>query len=186
VSTVLVQDGAVLKIGLTGDRAARLFGLPFLVTGGYLGYQLAGGIVDLLTGRAPVLEMLPGTLVLLVVALAFLTPAWLLLFSRANIEIDRAARSVTYVRDFRIHQLRETRALSEFARIEVDLLSVSPNRRSRGRRAYQVELASLHGQNVVIGVFDAGDDALAFGRRVGDVIGLPAEDLREVERDARD
>jgi hypothetical protein len=131
-------------------------------------------------------EMLPGTVLLLIVALAFLIPAWLLLFSRAKIEIDRAARSVTYVRDFRIHQLREARALSEFERIEVDLLSVSPNRQSRGRPAYQVELASLNRPNVVIGVFDAGDDALGFGRRIGDLIGLPVEDLREVERNGSD
>lgn len=186
MSTVLIQQGAVLKIALTGDRTARLFGVPFLVTGGYLGYHLVGGLVDLLAGRAPILEMLPGTLVLLLVALAFLTPAWLLLFSRATIEIDRATRSVTYVRDFRFYKRRETRALSEFQRIEVDLLSVSANRQSRARRAYQVELASLQGQNVVIGVFDGGDEALGFGRGIGDLVGLPVHDLREVERDGGD
>jgi hypothetical protein len=185
VSTVLTEDDAVLKITMTGDLTARLFGVPFLVVGGYLGYQLAGGIFDLLTGRADIAEMLPGTLVLLVVALAFLLPAWLLLFSRATVEIDRAARSVTYVRDFRIHQHRQARALSEFTRVEVDLLSVSPNRQSRGR-AYQVELAGRNRQDVVVGVFDAGEDALAFGRRVGEFIGLPVEDLRQVERDPDD
>jgi hypothetical protein len=37
VSTVLIQDGAVLKIALTGDLTAHLFGIPFLVVGAYLG-----------------------------------------------------------------------------------------------------------------------------------------------------
>ncbi|HEX7779059.1 MAG TPA: hypothetical protein VF424_07475, partial [Vicinamibacterales bacterium] len=65
------------------------------------------------------------TVVLTVMTAAFLVPGWLLVFSRARVEIDRVARTVTAIRDFRVYQLRERRALSEFDRLEVDRLKVS-------------------------------------------------------------
>jgi len=182
MSTVLIEDGTPLTVVLRGDTTARLFGAPFLLVGGYLGYQLAGGVLDLLTGRAPVAEMFVGTLLLAIVTAAFLVPAWLLIFSRARIEIDRTARTVTYVRDLRIYQRRQQHALSEFDRIDVDLLSVSPNRRSNSR-AYQVELAGSRPGTIPVGVFDDGEQALMFGHRLGAMIGLPAADLRFIERD---
>jgi hypothetical protein len=82
-----------VRIALTGNVTAKLFGLPFLLVGGYLAYQLTGGIVDLFTGRAAITEMLVGTLLLLIVAAAFLIPGWLLMFSRhKSRSIERPAR----------------------------------------------------------------------------------------------
>jgi len=71
MSTVLIEDGTPLTVVLRGDTTARLFGAPFLLVGGYLGYQLAGGVLDLLTGRAPVAEMFVGTLLLAIVTFSF-------------------------------------------------------------------------------------------------------------------
>ena len=42
----------------------RALWCTILLVGGYLGYQLAAGMFDLLTGRAVVAEMLVGTLLL--------------------------------------------------------------------------------------------------------------------------
>jgi hypothetical protein len=173
-----------MKIAMAGDLSARLFAAPFLLVGGYLTYQLVGGIADLLTGRAAITEMLAGTLLLLIVALAFLVPGWLLMFSRARIEIDRTARVVTSVRDFRIYRQREAHALSQFESVQVDFLSVAPTRRSKGRRAFQVELSDHRGANLLLGVFAAHEDALSFGRQVANFIDLGFEDLRFRSDDA--
>jgi hypothetical protein len=185
MSTVLTEDGNPLTIELRGDATARLFGAPFLLIGGYLAYQLAGGVLDLLTGRAAVGEMLVGTMLLTIVTAAFLIPGWLLIFSRARIEIDRTARTVAYVRDLRVYQHRQQRALAEFDRIEVDLLSVAPNRRSRSR-AYQVELAGSRPGKITVGLFDDDEQALTFGHRLGALVGLPVTDLSTTERDEDD
>ena len=179
--TELIDEGGVVRVDVGTSMAARLFGLPFMLIGGYLAYQLAGGLVDLATGRAALSEMLVGTILLAIVTAAFLVPGWLLMFSKARVEIDRNTRTVTYVRDLRVYQHAEKRALSEFDRVEVDLLSVAPNRQSRGR-AYQVELAGRHRRNVVVGLLDDGDEALTFARRIGALIGLPVNDRRDVER----
>jgi hypothetical protein len=167
-----------MKIAMAGDLSARLFAVPFLLLGGYLIYQLVGGIADLLTGRAAITEMLAGMLLLLIVALAFVVPGWLLMFSRARIEIDRTARVVTSVRDFGIYQQREAHPLSRFEGVKVDLLSVAPNRHSKGRRAFQVELSDHRGTSLLVGVFGAHDDALSFGRRVANFIDVSFDDLR--------
>jgi len=181
VSTVFIEDRDPLTIRLSGGLAARLFGLPFLLVGGYLGFHLAGGVLDLLTGRASLSEMLAGTVLLLVVTAAFLVPGWLLVASRARIEINRMRGTVSYVRDLRIYEHREQRPLSEFTRIEVDLLSVRPNQQPRGR-SYRVELAGATKGKVTAGLFDAREDAIAFAQRLGALIGLPAEDVSERER----
>ena len=173
-----------MRIPLNTGMAARLFGVPFLVAGAYLLYQLAGAIADLATGRAAVSEMLAGTLVLVVFTAAFLIPGWLLWFARARVEIDRSARSVTYTRDFLVYQHHDVRPLADFQQVEVDQLSVSSNRQSRGRPSYQVELAAANRKNVVVGLFDGGDEALAFGRELAAVIELPVSDRRYVERDS--
>jgi hypothetical protein len=181
VTTRVLQDGGRVRIPLNTGIAARLFGIPFLAAGAYLLYQLAGGVVDLLTGRAAVSEMLVGTLILIVFTAAFLMPGWLLMFSRARVEIDRSARSVTCTRDFRVYQRDDLRPLADFRQIEVDRLSVSSNRQSRS--SYQVELAAANRNNVVVGLFDDGDEALAFGRELAAVIELPVSDRRHIERD---
>lgn len=61
---------------------------------------------------------------------------------------------------------QQQHALSEFERIEVDLLSVSPNRRSNSR-AYQVGLAGNRPGTIPVGLFDDTEQALMFGHPVG-------------------
>jgi hypothetical protein len=57
----MVDNGSVVDIGLRSSRAGRLFGVPFLLVGVYLGYHLVAGSLDLVTGRAALSEMLVGT-----------------------------------------------------------------------------------------------------------------------------
>lgn len=180
MNTSLTVDGTHLRTTLNAPLAARLFGLPFLLVGGYLAYQLAGGVADLAAGRAAIAEMFAGTLLLIVMTAAFLIPGWLLVASRAFRDIDRAARSVTYTRDFRVYQRRDVRPLSEFDRIEVDRLTLSTNRQST-KPSYQIELAARIRQNVVVGLFDDGDAALAVAGELSRAIDLPVVDRRDAE-----
>ena len=177
MSTVLRDEATNLRIGMSGGTAARLFGAPFLAAGAYLGYYLVLNLAAIVTGRAALSEFLPGTIVLIVMRAAFLVPGWLLMFSRARVEIDRVARTVTSIRDFRVYKLQERRALSEFDRLEVDRLKVS-SRQSGGTRrpAFKVALAGTAGSSVLVGVFDEWEDAMAHGRRLGPLISLPLED----------
>jgi len=181
MNTSLVVDGTHLRTTLDAPLAARLFGLPFLLVGGYLAYQLAGGVADLVAGRAAIAEMLAGTLLLILMTAAFLVPGWLLVASRAFMDIDRATRSVTYTRDFRVYQWRNVRQLSEFDCIEVDHLTVSTNRQSSGKASYQIELAARSRKNVVVGLFDDGKAALTVARELSSAIDLPVVDRRDAE-----
>ena len=93
----------------------------------------------------------------------------------------RWRRTVTYTRDFRLYQWRDVRQLSEFERVEVDDLTVSANRQSKGKPTYQVELATSNRKNVVVGLFDDWDEALTFGRELAGIIELPVVDRRNEE-----
>lgn len=183
MATEIRDDATSLQIGLSGGTAARLFGLPFLLAGLYLGYYLVTGLFALLTGRAALSEFFLGTIVLLVMTAAFLVPGWLLMFSRARVEIDRVARTVTSTRDLRVYKLQERRALSEFNRVIVDRLKVSSRQSGPTRRlTYKVDLGGAAAKNLLVGVFDEWEDALAHGRRLGSVIGLPVEDRSDAPR----
>ena len=177
MTTTFTADAGPLRIVLDGGLSARLFAVPFLLAGGWLGYQLLLSLADFATGRSGA-EMIFGTLLLAIVAAAFLVPGWLLLASRAIVEVDRTNGTVTAVRDLRIYQHRVTRRLSEFSRLEVDVLTVSPNGRRSGRPTYQVELAAADHRNQVVGLFTNPDEALDHGRRLSALVGLPVEDRR--------
>jgi hypothetical protein len=177
----MIERPGGVCITLRGDVRARLFAVPFLLVGGWLGWHLAGSLFDLVVGRAALSEMLAGTVLLAVVTAAFAVPGVLLAFGRAQVEIDRQGRTVTTVRDFRFWRSTERRALAEFERVEVDRLSIAPDRPSRGR-AFQVELAGDDRPRVVVGLFDDGEAALAHGRRLGALLGLPVDDRRFTER----
>lgn len=178
--STLTIDGTHVRMTMAAGVAARLFGLPFLLVGGYLGFQLVGGVIDLVVGRASIGEMLAGTVLLAIITAAFLVPGWMLAFARASVDIDRVARTATCTRDFRIYQSRTVRPLSDFTRVEVDHLSVSANRASSGKSSYQVELAATNRSNVVAGLFDDRDAALAFGRELGAIVELPVVDRRSL------
>jgi len=177
----MTDDGAGIRIVLGGGGWARLFGVPFLLAGLWFGYYLVLGLLDFVTGTAGV-EMIPGTILLIVMTAAFFLPGWMLVASRAVVEIDRASGTVVVVRDLRFYQHRHERQLSEFSAIEVDLLSTAPN--SRTSRAFQVELAAASRRNQVVGLFDVGEAAVKHGERLSLLIGLPLADRRFTEAPA--
>ncbi|MBL8142003.1 MAG: hypothetical protein JNM38_12870 [Acidobacteria bacterium] len=183
MSTLVTEDGTTVTIALAGPPTARLFGLPFLLVGVYLLLQWLGGVADIVRGRAALGEMAIGTVLLLLIALAFLVPGWVLTLGRSLVTLDTAAQTVTTVRDLRVYRHRETRTLTEFDRVEVAHLSVGTNTTSGSRRAqYQVELAGERGANVVVGLFEDDGDAVAFGRSLSQRLGLPVRDRRADER----
>ena len=178
MSTELTEQGGRLEITLGGDTTSKLIAVPLLLIGGYFAYQLVAGLLDIARGRAALGEMAVGTVLVLIMAAAFLVPGWMLLAARARIEIDRTARTVSAVRDLRLHQIRERRSLDEFERVEVDRLTVAPNRQTAGR-TWQVEPRSK--TNVLVGLFDDDEAAMGFARRVGLATSLPVDDARSRE-----
>ena len=182
MSTVMTDGAGAIRIVLGGGGTARLFGVPFLLAGAWLGHHLILGLFQLVTGTSG-LEMIPGTILLLIMTAAFLLPGWARLVARAVVEIDRARGIVTIVRDLRFYQHRHERKLSEFSTIEVDLLSTAPNKRNS--RAFQVELTAATRQNQVIGLFDDADEALRHGQHLSGLLGLPLQDHRYVDRPPR-
>ena len=87
----MTDDAGQIRIVLGGGGAARLFGVPFLVVGVWLGYHLVLGLVDFVNGTSGA-EMLPGTILLIVMTAAFFLPGWMLVASRAIVEIHLYAR----------------------------------------------------------------------------------------------
>lgn len=180
--TTVIHEGAnPLAIELRGGGAARLFGLPFLAIGLYLGYHLVLSLYYVVTGQVPITDVLIGTPLLLFFTAAFLVPGWLLMFSRGRVEIDRVARTVDYVRDLRVYQHRARHKLTDFDRIEVDIVRSSSNQSKA--RVYKAELAGSQPTKVTVGLFDSSTEALAGAQRLGGMLGLPVKDLCDVERE---
>lgn len=182
MATAVVEETGAITIQMSGGLSGRLFGLPFLVAGGWLASQVVGAVTDLVTGRAAGAQMAAGLLVLIVVTAAFLVPGWMLVCARSRVEIDRTSGAVTAVRDYRVYQQREQRRLSEFTRLAVDMLTTASNPRRRANPAFQVELVAPTGGNVLVGLADDGSSAMDLGRRLGALLGLPVEDLRYADR----
>jgi hypothetical protein len=178
MSTVMTEAAGRIHIVLGGGGGARLFGVPFLLAGLWLGYYLLLGLMSFVKGTSSV-DMVPGTLVLIVMTAAFFLPGWMLVAARAVVEIDLTRGTVSVVRDLRFYQRRHERRLSEFSVIEVDLLSTAPTKRTS--RAFQVELASESRDNQVVGLFDDGEAALKHGRQLSALVGLPLVDRRYTE-----
>ena len=141
MSTLVSDEGNMTTITLAGPPTARLFGLPFLLVGVYLLCQWIAGVADIVRGRAGLGEMAVGTILLLLVALAFVVPGWMLTLAQSRVTIDHAARTVTTVRDLRVYRHRATHALSAFDRLEVALLSVGSRPGASRTAQFQVELA---------------------------------------------
>ena len=178
MATGITEDAGAIRIDVTGGATARLFGLPFLLVGGWLGWQMVGAASDLVTGRAAVGDMAIGLFVLSLVTGMFLLPGWMLTLSSGRVEIDRTGGTVTSVRDYRLYQQRERRSLQEFSAIAVDVLTTAANPRRRARPTFQVELVDGARGNVLVGLADDGDSAMAMGRRLGALTGLPVDDRR--------
>ena len=174
----MTEAAGQIRIVLGGGGAARLFGVPFLLVGVWLGYYLVLGLMSFVNGTSGV-EMIPGTILLIVMTVAFFLPGWMLVASRAVVEIDRTRGTVKVARDWRFYQHHHERRLSEFSVIEIDLLSTAPNKRNN--RAFQVELAAESRNNQVVGLFDDGEAALKHGQHLSALVGLPLVDRRFTE-----
>jgi hypothetical protein len=182
MATAVGEETGAITIQMTGGIAGRLFGLPFLLVGGWLASQVVGAVTDLVTGRAAGAQMAAGLLVLMVVTAAFLIPGWMLVCARGRVVIDRTSGTLTAVRDYRVYQHREQRRLSEFTRLAVDMLTTASNPRRRAKPAFQIELVAATGSNVLVGLADDASGAMDLGRRLGALLGLPVEDLRYADR----
>jgi hypothetical protein len=178
MATVTTHAAGKVRIILGGGGTARLFGLPFLLAGLWFGYYLVLAAIGFVRGESGV-EFVPGTILLIVMTAAFFLPGWMLVASRAVVEIDREHDEVNVVRDLRFYQHRHERRLSEFSEIDVDLLSTAPN--DRTSRAFQVELAAESRKNQVVGLFDDGEEALEHGEQLSGLTGLPVVDRRFTE-----
>ena len=104
-------DGNQATIRQGGVNAARLFGVPFLVFGGYLAYEFVDGALQ------PGELTLAGWFGLPLISAVFLVPGWILIAGRKRTRIDRARREVIEEFDYLVYTRRTVSAMSADSKV---------------------------------------------------------------------
>ncbi|MEQ1438698.1 hypothetical protein AAG565_04980 [Fontimonas sp. SYSU GA230001] len=166
------MDGRLL-IRFRGGLALRLFGLPWLIAGGWFLMQLLLGIVDSVRHHEMLLT-LPGIALLIAMALVFGVPGWLMLLTRKWTSIDVRKREVLDVKDFVIW--RRTRRLHA---LQLERVVASRETAAESRRTspvFPVELHEAGGVAVLAAEFERAADAVTLGTRIASLLALPFVD----------
>ena len=100
MDTRWTEQGTRAVVNLPIPFVARLFGLPFLAVGIYMGSWLLSGILH------PTEMTTAGWLLLPSITLAFLAPGWALVLLRKRVVIDAGSRLVLDETDFLIYTKR--------------------------------------------------------------------------------
>lgn len=100
MDTRWTEQGTRAIVSLPLPFVARLFGVPFLAVGLYLGSILVGGFLH------PSEMTMAGWTLLPVVTLAFLAPGWALMLMRKRVVIDAGARVALDETNFLIYTKR--------------------------------------------------------------------------------
>jgi hypothetical protein len=138
-----------------GAGAVRLLGLPFLATGGYFVYHLAGGLLH------PGELTIAGWILLPIMAAAFFIPGWLLTAFRKRAELDAASREAIEVFDFFLFTHRKKSLVPSKAHVML--------RYERGSKRFRAHVYLVAGQaQILLVTLDAGeaDAARTLAQRV--------------------
>jgi hypothetical protein len=111
MDTRWTEQGTRAVVSLPLPFVARLFGLPFLAVGGYLGSILVGGILH------PSEMTVAGWTLLPLVTLAFLAPGLALVLMRKRVVIDAGARVALDETNFLIYTKRTSTHLPADAHV---------------------------------------------------------------------
>ena len=168
------EGPAVATVRQGGPIAARLFGIPFLLAGGYLGYQFVGGMLS------PGELTWAGWTLLPLMAMAFLVPGWILTAARRTTRLDAAKRVVVEELDYRVYARRTS---SEVSRDSVVMLryessSASSNSNSNPIYTINVYLETPGKKLVLLALFSDGQksEALAFATKAAAFLSITTSD----------
>ena len=158
--------------------AARLFGVPFLLAGGYFGYHLIGGVLH------PGEMTIAGWIMLPLMMAAFLVPGWILCFGRKRTRLDSARREVIEEFDFMVHTRRTVLPVrsESVVRLRYQRGATSSSKGAfvtRQSTGYGIHVDVVTGnQDALIGLFNDGDkaEALAFAAKAAAFLSIPVKD----------
>ncbi|QDT68800.1 hypothetical protein MalM25_17250 [Planctomycetes bacterium MalM25] len=167
----------------------RCLGVPFILFAGYLFHLFVDAIYEyaLQASVAEWLTATPGLLILALLVLTFLTPGWLLTFTRVRTELDAARDEVREVRDFLIYRWVNRHQSNDFNRVEIGLEEIKYRHgESGGYRTLVSNQISLLGDatdRVVVGLIDNDAKAAELGRAIADLLRIECRSAFTTEPD---
>ena len=179
MNSIWTRDGARLTVQFPVSVVVRLFGLPFLAVGGYFTWSLVLALVDALRGETRLADTAAGLVLALLIALTFGVPGVLLVFARARVHVDAAARRVEEVKQFGPYRYATAMPLSRMASVRV--VRRDPVSSTSTTSSYHVELVDLAGRPTLVGLYDEVAPAVALGRHVSTLAALPLEERTEID-----
>jgi len=151
-----------------GVGAARLFGVPFLLTGAYFAYQFAAGALqgELLVG---------GWTLLPLITAAFLVPGWILVVGRRRTVLESARREVIQEMDYLVYTRRIASPVRSDSHV---MLRYEQGSKDSNRVDIHVYVDNAAQRPALIGLFTGGQktEALAFAARAAAFLSLPVRD----------
>lgn len=141
-----------LRVNQDFGAIRYLFGTPFLLVGLYFLYQyLIMGIIAFIQAGDGwgLFSNMFGWFIIILIALLFLVPGWVIVFMRHTVIIDTSLGQLIRTQDFLIYKRVKQYRLDEFERIQ------AKQARSRGSQStrkplYTVELTTKDGERVVV------------------------------------
>ncbi|NCT68999.1 MAG: hypothetical protein GXC76_15335 [Rhodanobacteraceae bacterium] len=170
----ITQVGEALRIDTPVPLAGRLFGLPFVLVGGWLLNTLGGSIGDVVRGDAGVGEMLPGQLFLLLMSAAFLLPGLALVLTQHHAVLDRVHDSVAVVRRFLFVRHTRQRRLGAFARVRV-AERIKREKEGADTVSYDIELVGPREDALLLGLADSPAAGRRLAAEIARYLALPDE-----------
>jgi hypothetical protein len=162
-----------LQINQNFGAIRYLFGTPFLLVGFYFLYQyLIMGIIAFIQAGDwwGLFSNVFGWLIILLIALLFLVPGWVIVFLRHRVIIDTKLGQLIQTQDFRIYQRVKQYRLDDFESIQAR--QVKPRRSQTTRKPlYAVELTKKDGETVVVAT-DEFDLAKKLRATIAAMLGL--------------
>ncbi len=167
-----------MTITQAGPGIARLFGVPFIVVGGYFLYQFLDGVLH------PGELTIAGWILLPLMTAAFLVPGWLITMFRKRATIDATAREVSEEYDFLVYTHRTKTSIPSNAHILMRYERGS-ERRTRGafftsvRTGFLLPVYLTAGKReVLLALFGDREKpaALTFAQRVATFLRIDVQD----------
>jgi len=172
----LTREGTALRLDFTVRPLLRLAGVPFLGMAAYLLYHFAMSIADVVRGYAGAGEMLGGQILLAVLIVSFGVPG-LLTFMRKWMVIHKDSGMIDEVTNFLVFSRTRRAPLAQYQRIRA-VLSLNSRGSGGGGSSFTYDVELLGRKKtaaLLIGLFDEGPAAVAFGGQIAAELGLPFE-----------
>jgi hypothetical protein len=141
-----------LQINQNFGAIRYLFGTPFLLVGLYFLYQyLIMGIIAFIQAGdwGGLFSNMFGWLIIILIALLFLVPGWVIVFLRHKVIIDTRLGQLIQTQDFLIYKRVKQYRLDDFERIRARQAKPRGSQ-TTGKTLYAVELTKKDGEAVVV------------------------------------